>query len=94
MKNVLGILSTLKVHALEYALDIDRQKLRDQNREVTEKIKKLDNPGIPLSRQDIEKYIENTYQEIITNIFKKIHFNLVVDSIDEASSVTPRRYRL
>jgi Tfp pilus assembly protein PilF len=89
MKNVSGILSTLKVHALEYALDIDRQKLRDQNREVTELIKRLDDPKTPLSRQEMEKYIENTYQEIIINIFKKIHFNLVKDSIDKLPPLLP-----
>jgi len=89
MKNISDILSTLKNHALEYALDIDPQKLRDQNREVTDMIKKLDNPGTLLSKQDIEKYVENTYQEIILHIFKKIHFNLVVDSIDNLPPLLP-----
>ena len=89
MKKVSGILSNLKVHAVEYAIDIDLQKLRDKNREVTEVIKKLDDPSIPLNRNDIEKYIENTYQEIILDIFKKIHFNLVVDSIDKLPPLLP-----
>ena len=34
MKNVSDILSTLMVHALEYALNIDPKKLRDQNQAV------------------------------------------------------------
>jgi tetratricopeptide (TPR) repeat protein len=89
MKNVSGILSTLKVHALEYGLDIDRQKLKDQNREVPEVIKKLDDPRIPQSRQEVVKYMENTYQQIIINIFKKIHFNLVKDSIEKLPPLLP-----
>ena len=33
MKNVSDILSTLMVHALDYAINIDGQKLREQNRD-------------------------------------------------------------
>ena len=89
MKNVSSILSTLKVHALEYGLDINRQKLKDQNRDATEVIKKLDDPCIPLSIHEIKKYMENTYQEIIISIFKKIHFNLVTDSIEKIPPLLP-----
>jgi len=89
MKNISGILSTLKVHALEYALEIDRQKVKDKNQEVTEIIRQLEDPRIPLSRQQIEKYMANTYQEIIINIFKKIHFNLVKDSIEKLPPLLP-----
>jgi tetratricopeptide (TPR) repeat protein len=79
----------LKVHALEYALDIAPQKLKDQNRKVTERIKILDDPAIPLNKKEIEDYIKNTYQEIIIDIFKKIRFNLVVDSIDKLPPLLP-----
>jgi tetratricopeptide (TPR) repeat protein len=89
MKNVSAILSTLKVHALEYAINIDRQELRHQNQEVTDRIRKLEDPKIPLSRQEIEKYMKNTYQEIIVNILKKIHFSLVKDSIENLPPLLP-----
>ena len=44
LKNISDILSTLIVHALEYALNIDPKILRDQYQVVENMIKELDEP--------------------------------------------------
>jgi tetratricopeptide (TPR) repeat protein len=89
MKNVSEILSMLRVHVLEYAINIEWKELRDQNRVVTQIIKELDDPLLPRKKLTTMKYLKQTYTEIIVNIFKKIYFDLVIDSIEKLPPLLP-----
>jgi tetratricopeptide (TPR) repeat protein len=89
MKNVSDILSTLMVHAQEYAVNIDGRKLKEQNLAVTQMIKELDDEELPRKGSKTIENVQAIYQKIIIDIFKKIHFNLVLDSIEKLSPLLP-----
>lgn len=89
MKNVSEILSMLRVHVLEYAINVGWDTLRDQNRVVTRIIKELDDPLLPQKRLTTMQNMDKTYNKIIINIFKKINFDLVIDSIEKLPPLLP-----
>jgi tetratricopeptide (TPR) repeat protein len=89
MKNVSDILSTLMVHAREYAVNIDQRKLREQNLVVTQMIKELDDEELPRKRSKTKDNMDAIYQKIIIDLFKKIYFSLVLDSIEKLSPLLP-----
>jgi tetratricopeptide (TPR) repeat protein len=89
LKNVSDILSTLRVHVLEYAVNVEWEELRDQNRFVIQIIPELDDPLLPQKKLKTKQYLEQTYKGVIVNIFKKIYFDLVVDSIEKIPPLLP-----
>ena len=89
MKNVSDILSTLMVHLREYAVNIDQGKLREHNLVVTQMIKELDDEELPRKRSKTKDNMDAIYQKIIIDLFKKIYFNLVLDSIEKLSPLLP-----
>ena len=89
MKNVSDILSTLMVHALDYAINIDGQKLREQKGVVTRMIEELNDEELPQTRSKIIENMKAIHQKVIIDIFKKIYFNLVLDSIEKLPPLLP-----
>ena len=89
MKNVSDILLTLMVHALDYAININGQKLREQKGEVTRMIEELNDEELPQTRSKIIENMKAIHQKVIIDIFKKIYFNLVLDSIEKLPPLLP-----
>ena len=52
-------------------------------------IKELDDEELPRKRSKIIENMKAIHQKIIIDIFKKIYFNLVLDSIEKLSPLLP-----
>ena len=89
MKNVSDILSTLMVHARDYAINIDWQELRKQKGVVTRMIEELNDEELPQTRSKIIENMQAIHQKVIIEIFKKIYFDLVFDSIEKLPPLLP-----
>jgi hypothetical protein len=63
--------------------------LRDQYQAVENIIKELDEPVLPTKKLKIIKNMQEDYKEIIMNIFKRIYFDLTMDSIEKLSPLLP-----
>ena len=89
LTNISNILSTLMVYSLEYVSNIDPILLRNQKRYVDELMKRLDEVKLLLTRKERVELMEKVNKEIIIQIFKKIYFNITIDSIQKITPLIP-----
>ena len=89
LTNISNILSTLMVYSLEYVSNIDPILLRNQKRYVDQLMKRLDEVKLLLTRKEKVELMEKVNKEIIIQIFKKIYFNITIDSIQKITPLIP-----
>ena len=83
LMNISGILSTLMVYAVEYGMEYAITDLRDKKRMVEELTNEANAGNLSFKSTTTEQNIVNIYQEVIVKIFKKIYFDINIDSIQK-----------
>ncbi len=96
LSNISEIFLTLIAYAPEYGLNIDLCNLiRKKNQEINEIIKELNNQELSsLKKIKIIKSKSETYNDVIIKVFKKIYFDIKIDSIQNIEPLLPETSNL
>ena len=89
LMNISDILLTLMVDGPEYGVDhfVEFNDMINQAQTIQESIKELEIKEL-IKNKEIERY-KQVYEDVIINVFKKIFYNLKVDSIEKIDPVLP-----
>lgn len=89
--NISSILMMLMTYSHEYGIDKDELSfMRDSYKNIQKLIKNLNNLNNDKQKElEIKKEIKNSFQELITKIFKKIYYNYTIDSIENVEPLLP-----
>ena len=85
LRNISNILP--QINSPEYAINIEWQELRDKQQEIDDLIK--GESDLPLEGPKLTEKIKEVYNDIIINIFKKIYFDITIDSIEKVPPLLP-----
>ncbi|HSF51726.1 MAG TPA: hypothetical protein VLA74_13280, partial [Nitrososphaeraceae archaeon] len=89
LMNISDILLTLIVAGPEYGIDhlVEYNDMITQTQTIEEAIKELENKE-GIKNKEIERY-KKIYDDVVNRVFKKIFYNLKVDSIEKIDPVIP-----